>query len=96
MAGIDVRRAALMMWPGLDRTKLARTRGRPDLVARLVARRTALPYEVILGMLRLPPRQADHQAPEARAVVSDASPHAIRSVRSYRSGSGAPGGRPPP
>lgn len=49
--GADVRRRALAIWPWLDRTKLIRTRGDPDRVARLVGHRTSLPNEAILGML---------------------------------------------
>jgi len=47
----DVRRKALAVWPGLDRRKLTRTCGDPKRIARLVERRTALPYEAILGIL---------------------------------------------
>jgi hypothetical protein len=47
----DVRRRALLLWPGLDRARLARTAGEPVRVARLVERRTSLPRETILGML---------------------------------------------
>jgi len=53
----DARSRALAIWPGLDRTKLARTCGDPNRVARLVERRTSLPREAILGMLGVrPPR----------------------------------------
>ena len=38
-------------WPRLDPVKLRRTRGDPRRIARLVARRTALPAEVILLIL---------------------------------------------
>lgn len=48
----DVRGRALAMWPGLDRRKLTRTRGDLQRVARLVERRTALPRESILRILR--------------------------------------------
>jgi hypothetical protein len=44
---------ALLLWPGLDRGRLAGTRGDPVRIARLVARRTALPPETILRMLGL-------------------------------------------
>jgi hypothetical protein len=50
-SGVDVRRRALLLWPGLDRRKLSRTGGRPRRVARLVERRTSLTVDVILGML---------------------------------------------
>jgi hypothetical protein len=42
---------ALLVWPGLDRARLASTRGDPQRIVRLVARRTALPPETILRML---------------------------------------------
>ena len=53
-SGVDVRRRALLLWPGLDRRKLSRTGGHPRRVARLVERRTSLTLDVILGMLTLP------------------------------------------
>ena len=55
----DPRTRALLLWPGLDRLKLARTRGQPGRVARLVGRRTALPRETILGMLGCDPDACD-------------------------------------
>ncbi len=42
---------ALLLWPGLDRARLASTHGDPHRIVRLVARRTALPPETILRML---------------------------------------------
>ena len=48
----DVRSRALATWPGLDRRKLTRTCGDPERVARLVERRTTLPRESILRILR--------------------------------------------
>ncbi|MFL5779305.1 MAG: hypothetical protein ACJ761_10215 [Chloroflexota bacterium] len=42
---------ALTLWPGLDRTKLRRTRGDPAKVARLVERRTSLTIEDIVVLL---------------------------------------------
>lgn len=42
---------ALLLWPGLDRARLASTHGDPQRIVRLVARRTALPPETILRML---------------------------------------------
>lgn len=48
----DYRTRALALWPRLDREKLRRTRGEAARIARLVERRTALPFEMILGMLR--------------------------------------------
>ena len=50
----DVRTRALAMWPGLDRRKLARTRGDPMRVARLVERRTKHPIESIIRILEGP------------------------------------------
>jgi hypothetical protein len=47
----DVRRRALLLWPRLNPLRLARTRGYPVRVARLVARRTSLDPAIILGML---------------------------------------------
>lgn len=44
-------RRALWLWPRLDRRSLSRTRGRPTRVALLVARRTALDPDMIVGML---------------------------------------------
>jgi hypothetical protein len=43
---------ALALWPGLDRRALVRTQGDPVRIARLVMRRSALPEESILAMLR--------------------------------------------
>jgi hypothetical protein len=43
---------ALLIWPRLDRARLARTRGDPRKVARLVARRTIHSEESILSLLR--------------------------------------------
>jgi hypothetical protein len=45
------RHIALLHWPRLDRAALARARDDPHKIARLVARRTAHPFEVILAML---------------------------------------------
>ena len=43
---------ALLLWPGLDRGRLARTHGDPRKVARLVARRTIHGEDTILQLLR--------------------------------------------
>lgn len=51
----DPRSRALAIWPRLDRSKLTRTCGDPHKVARLVARRTALPLESILRLLGVCP-----------------------------------------
>jgi len=45
------RHVALLRWPRLDRAALARARDDPRKIARLVARRTAHPFEVILAIL---------------------------------------------
>ena len=45
------RHIALLHWPRLDQAALARARNDPRKIARLVARRTAHPFEVILAML---------------------------------------------
>ena len=53
-AGRQIRQRALILWPRLDRTRLARTAGDPRRVARLVERRTSLPWDVIVAMLVAP------------------------------------------
>lgn len=45
------RERALALWPRLDSAGLARAKGDPWRIARLVARRTAQPLEVIVAML---------------------------------------------
>ncbi len=45
------RRQALLLWPRLDPYRLARTRGDPWRIARLVARRTPRPPSEIVAML---------------------------------------------
>jgi hypothetical protein len=42
---------ALAIWPGLDRDRLARTRGDPARITRLVTRRTSLSAESIFAVL---------------------------------------------
>lgn len=49
--GRRIRSRALILWPGLDRTRLARTAGDPQRVARLVEGRTSLSSERIVSML---------------------------------------------
>jgi hypothetical protein len=49
--GRRIRSRALILWPGLDRTRLARTAGDPKRVARLVGSRTSLRNDVIVAML---------------------------------------------
>jgi len=55
----DVAERALLMWPRLDRRKLARCADDPSRIARLVATRTSLPTEVIVGILTQPERRED-------------------------------------
>jgi len=54
-ASSELRRAyrcrALLLWPGLDRVRLSRTRGDPVRIAYLVARRSGQPFDVIVSML---------------------------------------------
>jgi hypothetical protein len=45
------RRQALLLWPRLDPHRLARTRGDPWRIARLVARRTPRSLDEIVAML---------------------------------------------
>jgi hypothetical protein len=45
------RQQALLLWPRLDPHRLARTRGDPWRIARLVARRTPRPLDEIVEML---------------------------------------------
>jgi hypothetical protein len=49
--GRRIRRRALLLWPRLDSARLARTAGDPQRIARLVARRSSLPSDVIVAML---------------------------------------------
>jgi hypothetical protein len=46
---------ALAIWPGLDRVRLARTRGDPAAITRLVMRRTSLSSEGIMSVLTRDP-----------------------------------------
>ena len=45
------RRRALLLWPSLDASRLARTRGDPWRIARLVAERTSRSLDEIVGIL---------------------------------------------
>jgi len=45
------RRQALLLWPRLDSSRLARTRGDPWRIARLVAERTPRSLDEIVAML---------------------------------------------
>lgn len=49
-----IERRALALWPRLDEKALRRCRHDPVRIARLVARRTTLPLETIVGMLSMP------------------------------------------
>ena len=51
LASPDYAARALLIWPGLDRARLASAHGDPARIARIVARRTPLPAETILRML---------------------------------------------
>ena len=42
---------ALSIWPRLDRRALSRCGCDPQRIARLVARRTSLPIETVLGLI---------------------------------------------
>ena len=61
---------ALLLWPGLDRARLAEAKGDPRRIARLVSRRTNLPPEAILRMLGV---RAEAQAARD-AAAEDAGP----------------------
>jgi len=50
-AGRACRQQALLLWPRLDPGRLARTRGDPWRIARLVAQRTPRPLDEIVAML---------------------------------------------
>jgi hypothetical protein len=70
------RRQALLLWPRLDPNLLARTRGDPWRIARLVARRTPRSLDEIVAMLTsstpacpiIPGRSDRAVAPAARLV----------------------------
>lgn len=53
-AAETIRRRALLVWPRLDAAALRRCNGDPERVAALVARRSSLPREAILGILTTP------------------------------------------
>ena len=72
----DSRQLALLLWPGLDRIKLARTRGEPRRVARLVGRRSALPRETILRMLGCDLETRDDEPEPESATLAGAVPGA--------------------
>lgn len=46
---------AMALWPRLDRRKVRRCAGDARCIVRVVSRRTALPTEAILRLLRQPP-----------------------------------------
>jgi hypothetical protein len=52
--GQEIARRALALWPRLNTRLIGRCRGDPWRIARVVARRTSLPTEVIVGMLLSP------------------------------------------
>jgi hypothetical protein len=47
------RRRALLLWPRLDRSRLAQTRGDPWRIAQLVSERSPRPVEVLVEMLTM-------------------------------------------
>jgi hypothetical protein len=49
-----IERRALALWPRLDPRALRRCHHDPARIARLVARRTSLSFETIIGMLNMP------------------------------------------
>ncbi|MFL5674109.1 MAG: hypothetical protein ACJ779_03825 [Chloroflexota bacterium] len=59
MEQIGVAERALLVWPRLDRRKLAKCADDPSRIARLVATRTNLPTEVIVAMLTQSDRRED-------------------------------------
>jgi len=71
------RRQALLLWPRLDRHRLARTRGDPWRIARLVARRTPRSLDEIVAMLTsstpacpIIPGRADRAVTPAARTIS--------------------------
>ncbi|MFN8520289.1 MAG: META domain-containing protein [Chloroflexota bacterium] len=50
----NIERRALALWPRLDARALRRCHRDPARIARLVARRTTLSFETIVGMLSMP------------------------------------------
>jgi len=48
----EVTRRALELWPRLTASLLRQCGGDPSRVAKLISRRTALPAETVVGMLR--------------------------------------------
>jgi len=71
------RRQALLLWPRLDRHRLARTRGDPWRIARLVARRTPRSLDEIVAMLTsstpacpITPGRSDRAVTPAARTVS--------------------------
>jgi hypothetical protein len=48
---VDCRARALVLWPGIDPSRLRRTNGEPERVARLIERRTVLSHETIVALL---------------------------------------------
>ncbi len=58
--GQEIARRALVLWPRLNATLMRRCGGDPWRIARLVSRRTSLPMETIVGMLRAPRIRVTH------------------------------------
>ena len=57
-----LRRRALAIWPRLDRAALRRAGEDVDRVASIVERRSSLPRESIIGILRMPEVTDDEAA----------------------------------
>jgi hypothetical protein len=53
--GQEIVRRALALWPRLNASVIRRCGGDPWRIAKLVSRRTSLPIETIVGMLRAAP-----------------------------------------
>jgi hypothetical protein len=70
---------ALLLWPRLDRERLARTRGDPWRIARLVARRTPRPLDEIVAMLtRAAPACPVYTVGTSRSGLAEARPALAR------------------
>lgn len=54
IAAEAIRRRALLVWPRLDLAALRRCGADPERIADLVGRRSSLPREAIVGILKTP------------------------------------------
>ena len=66
------RASALLLWPRLDATRLARTRGDPWRIARIVAERTPRPLDEIVEMLTIGAMACPVVPPRSRRMVPEA------------------------